>query len=329
MRALGAGFSKLHIVCFTLRKDGHRVTDISPNTRVYPTNSVSRLLYIVDAARIAARLRDVAVVSAQDPFESGLAGYLASRRLGVPLQLQVHTDLMSPYFKKFFMNRVRLFIARLILPRASCVRVVSERIKRSLAPLHLRAPVSVLPIHTDLSQLALAPRGEIRSRYREFSHLVLVVSRLEEEKNVVGAVRAFAQVLEKFPHAGLLIVGTGSQKSALQALARALGIEASVRFEGFREPAPYYKDANVLLNASWYEGYGLSIVEALVLHCPVVSTDVGVAREAGARIAEPQHLGRELADALAAAGEAKLLICPPSEAEYLRAYRQSLRACSR
>ena len=321
--ALGATCDELHIICFTLRKDGFAPTDILPNTRVYPTNSASRLMYILDAIRIAARLRGISVISAQDPFESGLAGYLAARRLTVPLQLQIHTDLMSPYFTKYAANRIRLYIARFLLPRAQSLRVVSERIKRSLTPLRLAAPVLVLPICVDLSVYTEVPAGEVRARYPQFNKLVLVVSRLEKEKNVAGAIRAFAQI-QGHPGAGLIIVGAGSQEGALRALVRRLGLKDRVVFAGFQKPGPYYKDADVLLNASWYEGYGLTLVEALSLGCPVVSTDVGVAREAGAIVVPHQELDQALARALDTGVRGELVLDLLSQDEWVRQWRQSL-----
>jgi glycosyltransferase involved in cell wall biosynthesis len=64
-----------------------------------------------------------------------------------------------------------------------------------------------------------------------------------------------------------------------------LGVSNRVFFEGSKDPAPYYALADLVLVTSLYEGYGLVIVEALAVGKPVLSTDVGVARDAGAIIA--------------------------------------------
>jgi glycosyltransferase involved in cell wall biosynthesis len=68
-----------------------------------------------------------------------------------------------------------------------------------------------------------------------------------------------------------------------------LGINYSVVFE---EWVPvemlysYYKTANLFLVTSLFEGYGMTLIEANAAHCKTVSTDVGVAREVGARVVE-------------------------------------------
>ncbi|MEX0998933.1 MAG: glycosyltransferase family 4 protein, partial [Thermodesulfobacteriota bacterium] len=76
-----------------------------------------------------------------------------------------------------------------------------------------------------------------------------------------------------------------------------LGLEKNVSCEGWQEDlASYYKTANVFIQTSLFEGYGLSLVEAGLSGLPVVSTPVGVASE--------------LQD------EKELYICPPGNPEF-------------
>ena len=52
--------------------------------------------------------------------------------------------------------------------------------------------------------------------------------------------------------------------------------------------------ADLVLAPSLYEGYGMVVVEALASGTPVISTDVGVAREAGAIIAEEDDFAKAI-----------------------------------
>lgn len=73
------------------------------------------------------------LITAQGADETGLFAYVLSRLNGVPFQLQLHTDVMSPWYRRAsWKERARYALARFLIPRASCLRVVSERIKRSL-----------------------------------------------------------------------------------------------------------------------------------------------------------------------------------------------------
>ncbi|MDE1924832.1 MAG: glycosyltransferase, partial [Patescibacteria group bacterium] len=213
------------------------------------------------------------------------------------------------------------------LRKASCIRVVSERIKHSLEPLHLRATISVLPIYIDIERVRAATPAN-REEFSQFSKFVLVASRLEPEKNVAAALRAMKDILKEFPNGGLLIAGSGSQKPMLEQLSCELGIEKNVMFLGHRTNIfSLYKIADVVLNASWYEGYGASIVEALAAGVPVVSTDVGVAGEAGAVVAAEGELGDNLIEVLKSGERGHLELNLLSEDEYFKKYKNALLAC--
>src|SRR3989344_2481912 len=77
------------------------------------------------------------VVSVQDPFLIGVLGWIIARLRGSRLHVQVHTDVFNPAFSAHSpSSRARVLLARFILRHADGVRVVSERIKDTLADLH-------------------------------------------------------------------------------------------------------------------------------------------------------------------------------------------------
>jgi len=274
----GAFTDRLDIIVFSRR--GYSATRLSDTVTVYPTNSRSRLLYVYDAVRIGKQFADITAVTTQDFFE-GLAGWRIARRTGAKLELQIHTDVMSPYFVRgSFLNRLRRLLARFLLPRADCVRVVSERVRRSITGM-TGAPISVLPVFTDISAIQHAPvTMDLHKKYPQFGKIVLMVSRLEPEKNVALALAVFARAVseDKPEDTALLIVGEGRERAALSARAREHGIAEKVFFEGFRKDAvAYYKTADVFLQTSNYEGYGLALLEAFASGLAVVTTDVGIA----------------------------------------------------
>ena len=316
-------------ISFTLRSDGFQ-TRAAEGLVITPTNSVSRLLYGVDAIRIARKLPRPDVVSAQDPFEAGLVGWLVARMKRVPLYVQVHTDFLSPeYARLSLMNRARVLIAGFVLRRADRVRVVSERIRRSIEKKYrLKTSVSVLPIFVDLAHFRnIQPDWELSEKFKRFDKKVLVVSRLEPEKNIALAVRAFAQAAPS--SACLIILGRGSGQTALEDLAHDVGLSGRIFFEGERDPAPYYQLADLVLFPSKYDGYGLVIVEALAAGKPVLSTDVGVATEAGALVGPEEKFKGALQEWFTSGPRRAELNGYPYEDfdTYLCAYRDDIVAC--
>ncbi len=278
--AYSTHFENLDIIVFSLRSQQCVPRTLATGLHVYPTNSRSRLWYGFDAIRIARRLPKPEVISAQDPFEAGLVALCIARMLRVPLHVQVHTDLYAPAFREHsLLNRIRLHIARFVLPRATRIRVVSPRIKHSLLATGYRLPaISILPIFVDTERFRSAKPGELTHRFRAFKTKILVVARLESEKNVALAINSFKHAAPK--DACLIIVGEGSERARLEHLKT-----ERIFFESAQDPAPYYALADLVLVTSTYEGYGLTIIEALAAGKPVLSTDVGIASEAGALIA--------------------------------------------
>jgi len=257
---------------------------LAPAVHAYPTNSRSRLLYGWNAFCIARRLPRPDAVSAQDPFETGLAALFIARYFGVPLMVEMHTDFLAPSFGRHsLLNRVRLMIAGYVLRHAAGGYAVSERICTAVRErYHVKVPLDVLPIYVDTARFA----SLVHTRHPRFNTALLWVGRLEEEKNPRLALDALVAARGAGFDAGLTFVGGGNLMEQLKNQARQCGVAQWVEFAGQAgDVLPYYASADVLLVTSAYEGYGMVIVEALAAGVPVLSTDVGIAREAGAVIA--------------------------------------------
>lgn len=285
----GTFVDELRIIVFTKwRYKGLMYeSKISDNVIVYPTNSIGRWLYVFDAVKIGRKIIGKAkdwLITAQDPFECGLAGYAISKKFKTPFQLQIHTDFLNQYFKnESYLNRVRLKISQFILPKADCIRVVSERVKNSLesSGLALKAKIKLLPVFVDVKKIQKAPvKTDLRQKYPQFSHIILMASRFSKEKNIGLAIEAMKDVIQKYPKAGLVIVGSGQEKENYSLLVTRYALRNNVIIEPWTDNlSSYYKTANVFLLTSNYEGYCRAVLEAASVDCPVVMTDVGIAGE--------------------------------------------------
>ena len=287
----GRDLGELHIIIFAKKEAGFTEQKISENVFVYPTQSRTKLGYIFDAIKIGREIlsknhqlsTNNYSISCQDPFETGLVGTRLSQKFSLPLELQIHTDIGSPYFTYSFLNKVRMVLARYTLPKASHVRVVSVRIQKYLVE-YLKidtAKIEIRPIQVDVERLKNTPVVvDLHKKYPQFKKIVLMASRLEKEKNIAFAVRVWKKVLETVPSAGLVIVGSGREESALKYLVKKIGLEKTVIFEPWTDSlASYYRSADVFLLTSFFEGYGMTLVEANTLGCAIVSSDVGIAPE--------------------------------------------------
>jgi glycosyltransferase involved in cell wall biosynthesis len=281
----GALVEELHIVVLSGASHGLKPIQLSDNVWLYPTNSFFKYLRPLAAARIGKRIifdrkfvRGKSLITAQDPFESGWAGLKVKNKWRIPLEVQLHTDPFSPYFSGF-LNKVRRFIARRVLRETDSVRVVSENVGRKIKAL-TNARVYVLPIYIDRARIEEGRVAfDLHSRY-PWHFILLAVSRLEPEKNLGLALEALALVRQHFSDTGLVIVGSGSEEKRLKNLRDNLGLQGAVEFAGWQDDvASFYKTANIFIQTSLFEGYGLSLIEAGLSNLPIVTTAVGVAQE--------------------------------------------------
>lgn len=107
--------------------------------------------------------------------------------------------------------------------------------------------------------------------------LILWIGRLEPYKRADLMLDAMTEISTAFPEARLVFVGEGSARSDLEAKARKLGLERTVRFTGFlpdAEKVAWIQRASCLVNTSEKEGWGMTVIEANACGVPTVSSDV-------------------------------------------------------
>ncbi|NOS68008.1 MAG: glycosyltransferase family 4 protein [Candidatus Peribacteraceae bacterium] len=128
------------------------------------------------------------------------------------------------------------------------------------------------------------PYGEIRKAcdgVEKIPGRILFVGRLEKMKGVDVLLRAFAKIPVPVPK--LHIVGNGSERVALENLARELSISDHVKFLGYVSGTDLYKEyaeAQIFCGLSRSEALGNVFIEAQAAGCAVIGTEIGGIPEA-------------------------------------------------
>jgi glycosyltransferase involved in cell wall biosynthesis len=107
---------------------------------------------------------------------------------------------------------------------------------------------------------------------------LVTVGWLIPRKDHVTLLRAFAQVVSRWPSSSLAIAGDGPLRGELESLAGSLGLSRQVRFLGRvdrSEVATLLAASHLYVHASRAETYGVSLVEAWASGLPVVTFDCG------------------------------------------------------
>lgn len=187
---------------------------------------------------------------------------LICRRRGVPVIINYRGGLAEAFLNKWGV------CAKFILNRANKIVVPSQY----LGYIFLQNGLSTQAIPNIIKdEVTPGPA-------RDFEALHLVVNRnFEPMYNVECALRAFALVQGDMPQARLTLIGDGSQRAFLEKMARDLGLR-NLSFTGKlsnRELIRVLQDCDILLNPTNVDNMPISLIEAMALGIPIVSTNVG------------------------------------------------------
>lgn len=92
---------------------------------------------------------------------------------------------------------------------------------------------------------------------------ILYVGRIDnQQKRTSRIIETWKLLEDRHPDWMLRIVGDGEERKNLEQLSHDLNLKRAM-FEGFKQPAEYYKRASILILTSEYEGFGLVIVEGM------------------------------------------------------------------
>jgi glycosyltransferase involved in cell wall biosynthesis len=146
---------------------------------------------------------------------------------------------------------------------------VADEVARSFEAVYGRHPAAVIRNGIDVERFQTSgARQRWRAEHGFMADDVLIVSvaRLDPQKNPLGLVEAFTRVA---PRAHLVLAGEGSLRTALTGRDR-------VHLVGVRSDLPeLLSAADIFALSSDWEGYPISVMEAMAAGLPVVATAVG------------------------------------------------------
>lgn len=168
-------------------------------------------------------------------------------------------------------------LAKLIYPKAAAVTGASSAIIRDLVveigidPRRTRVRVVPNAVDADhVISLARRPGTTLVEHDPMFVH----VGRHAPQKNLPLLIQAFHSYLTSGAPGTLVLIGDGPETGKVVGLADDLAIADRVKFQGHvANPFPHVAASTALVMSSAEEGFGLALVEAMVLGVPVISTD--------------------------------------------------------
>ena len=206
--------------------------------------------------------------------KAGVLGRLAGRSLGIPVVLTAHGWTFTPGIPPLQATGYRL-IERLAGPLSSKIIAVSE-FDRRLALEHRIVPADrIVTVHNGMPDIP----PHLQADPRRGPARLIMVARVGAQKDHRTLLRALAGLREQ-PW-DIDLVGEGPLMGEMKGLAATLGIAERVRFLGQRmDVEQLLAGAQASLLATNWEGFPLSILEAMRAGLPVVASSVGGIDEA-------------------------------------------------
>ncbi len=181
------------------------------------------------------------------------------------------TEIFPQYFPKDDNSSI---LKRLCCERADKVIAISHSTKNDLVRFFDIAPEKIVVIHLASSLNSINGAPGVRPFAEPY---LLFVGQREDYKNFAGLLEAFAasDSLKKTFH--IVCFGGEPLSNREKARFRQLGIEGRVHnvrgSDGLLRD--YYKNAAAFIYPSFYEGFGIPILEAMEFACPVICSNTG------------------------------------------------------
>lgn len=229
-----------------------------------PVNADARRAHVLQLIR-AVKNCDLLVFHAwADPVI--LFDLLAVRSAGVRFLVHTHSVFTMPLLEANMLDRF------LCLPDVYAlsdgVVTLSEVDRQYWKQVNARVYATVNPLTFDPS---VTPTNSLTGR------TILWAGRISYEKRPMDAIAVMQHVLTHVPDAKLIMLGSGDDAlmGTLRGNIIANGLADRVELMGFTpDTADYFRQADVFLNTSAYEGFSLTMAEAMTHGVPVVTYEM-------------------------------------------------------
>ena len=212
--------------------------------------------------------------------------YTAPLDCPVPVVVSIHdvSFVEHPEYFQFARRRQLCWTVRRTVRRAAQIITGSEFSRAAIARVYgvsgddiAVVPNAASPVFRPIASEAASAR--VLARFGMAAPFLLTVGDLQPRKNQIGLIRAFAEAVRSTPGMAHHLVLAGKDTwfaPRVRAAARESGVADRIHFTGFvsdEELLDLYNACEVFVFPSYYEGFGLPVLEAMACGRAVACSD--------------------------------------------------------
>lgn len=227
----------------------------------------------------------------------------------IPKNVKVVTHIHDVSFKAYpeMIMKKDLFFLNTLIPRSikrsDKIIAVSDFTKNEIVKYYDTRPEKIDVIYNSINIIknneSEIVANEIKEKYNLPEEYILYLGTLQPRKNVSILLEAYAEIKEKIPGIELVIAGDRKAHNFDKKIDEVINkkdLDKDIFFCGFvdaRDKSLVYKMAKVFVFPSFYEGFGIPILEAMSQNTAVLASDIPPHREVARDAAlyfEPNNL---------------------------------------
>jgi len=239
---------------------------------------IESMFFIIRLARVIRRHKIQVVHSHM--FSANLWGRLASVLGGRPAVITTEHNVNG----KLGTLKHRI-INRMLAPLSDRIVAVSQQVAEAVVSKQNLPQEKLIVIHNGIRINALdePDTAMYNKRYQEFTGSrprIISVGRLVAQKRHDLLLEALKVCAERVPSISCWIIGDGPERGRLEQLTQELNLTENILFLGERTDArSLLQHADIFVNTSDWEGFPITLLEAMAAGLPIVATNVGGNRE--------------------------------------------------
>jgi glycosyltransferase involved in cell wall biosynthesis len=211
--------------------------------------------------------------------------YLASYIEHTPKVVWIRGDMselnysnFSPTTVEYSGTKQEYNMQKKVLKTFNNIVVISEVVKETLKEkFGITENIYEIPNSVDIEKVKKLSKENVRLPKKA---LFTTLGRLDNNKNQILLLKA-AKLVKKYRNDFVIyLLGDGEDRKKLEDYIKENNLKENIKILGFKDnPYPYIKNSVATVLTSLSEGFSLALAESAILDTPIISTDVGIAKE--------------------------------------------------